>query len=183
MRKAFVSALMMTLLLLTGCGRREAGRLESEFAAFREALRAAGTLEAELSMQWDDGSSLSQYGLHLDYDGEALAMTLTEPELIAGIRAVLDREGARIEYEGVMLGVGEMGGFSPVSCVPAMLDAMAYGYNELLWREDGYLAARLWLDDDNILTLWLQDGEPLCAEIASGGMTVMTCHFSLWQMN
>lgn len=182
MRKAFVSALMMILLLLTGCGQRES-KLESEFAAFREALRGARSLQAELSLHWDSGERVSQYGLALAYENECLSVTVTEPELIAGIRAVLEGEDARLEYEGVMLGAAEIAGLSPVSAAPAVLEAMAYGYRELLWREDGYLAVRLWMEQENILTLWLEEGVPLCAEIAAGGQTIMTCHFEQWQMN
>lgn len=182
MRKGFVSALMMTLLLLTGCGRREA-KLENEFAAFRENLRAAQSIEAQVSLSCDSGDVVSQYGLRLSWNEDETRITVTEPELIAGISAVVTDGGARVEYEGVMLGVGELAGLTPVSALPEMLKAMAYGYEELLWREDDYLAARLWLDEESVMTLWLSEGVPVCTEISAAGQTVMTCRFESWQMS
>ena len=181
MRKTWISALMMTLLLLTGCGRREA-KLENEFAAFRDGVKSAQSIQAQVQLSCDSGSVVSQYGLSLDYDGSRVRVTITEPELIAGISAVVENGEGRLEYEGVMLGVGELAGMTPAAALPEMLEGMAYGYKELLWREAGYLVARLWLDDENVMTLWLSEGQPLCAEIAAGGQTLMTCRFDGWTM-
>lgn len=181
MRKGFVSALMMTLLLLTGCARREA-KLENEFAAFRTQVQSAQNIQAQAQLSCDSGEVVSQYGLSLSYDGSRVRVTVTEPELIAGVSAVVENGEGRLEYEGVMLGVGELAGLTPVSALPEMLSAMAYGYKELLWREDDYLTARLWLDDERVMTLWLAEGVPVCAEIAAGGRTLMTCRFDGWSM-
>ena len=66
---------------------------------------------------------------------------------------------------------------------PAMLKAMRFGYEELLWREDDYLAARLWLDDGAVMTLWLDaGGTPVCAEISEDGNVVMSGAFSGWEL-
>ncbi|MFR3291205.1 MAG: hypothetical protein ACLTSG_13710 [Lachnospiraceae bacterium] len=47
---------------------------------------------------------------------EALA-----PELIAGVRARLDAEGAALEYEGLILDAGEVAeGLSPVTALPKL---------------------------------------------------------------
>lgn len=181
MRKGVISALMMTLLLLTGCGRREA-KLENEFAAFRQSVQNARSIQAQTRLSCDSGETVSQYGLSLSYDGSEVRVTVTEPELIAGITAVVENGGGRLEYEGVMLGVGELAGMTPVAALPEMLEGMAYGYKELLWREDDYLVARLWLDDEHVMTLWLSQGLPVCAEIAAGGQTLMTCRFESWTM-
>lgn len=181
MRKGLISALMMTLLLLAGCARREA-KLENEFAAFRESLRTAQSIEARAELSCDSGAAVSQYGLQLSRTEEETRITVTEPELLAGISAVVSGADARVEYEGLMLGVGELAGLTPVSALPEMLTAMAYGYEELLWREDDYLAARLWLDEEIVMTLWLLEGVPVCAEISEAGQTVMTCRFENWQM-
>lgn len=180
MRKALISALMMTLLL-AGCGRG-AGRLEREFDSFRAALRPAEHVQTRAALSWREGESVTDYGLELLKTGEEICVTVREPEIIAGITARLRPGETQLEYDGLMLGVGEPRGFSPVSALPEMLEAMAYGYDELLWREDDCLAARLWLDEERAMNLWLKDGRPICAEILAEGETVLTCRFDDWQM-
>lgn len=179
MRKIWISALMMTLALLTGCAGR-ANRLEQDFSVFREQLRSAEALECAVSLCWNSGESLSEYGLELSAGDDSCRVTVTEPELIAGISAVIGEEGAALEYESVMLGVGELAGLTPVSALPELLRSMAYGYAELFWREDDYLAVRLWMDEEAVAELWLLDGRPVCAEIAADGVTLATCSFENW---
>ncbi len=180
MRKLCLSALMISLLLV-GCGSRT-GALEKELDAFRAALRPSETLVTEAELMWLEGESVSEYTLRLERNGGESRITVTAPELLAGVTAVLSEDSGRLEYEGLMLAVGEPEGFSPVSALPALLEAMAYGYAELLWREDDCLAARLWLDDERAMNLWLREGKPLCAEVLENGKTVMTCRFDVWQL-
>ena len=169
MRKSALSALMMTLLLLAGCGRQE--KLESEFSAFRESLRAAEHAVCELTLHCDGGDTVR------------CRVTVEQPELIAGVTATVGPSGTELGCEGVSLGVGTIAGLTPVTAGPAMLKAMRYGYEELLWREDDYLAARLWLDDGAVMTLWLDaGGTPVCAEISEDGNVVMSGAFSGWEL-
>ena len=180
MRKSFISALMICLLL-TGCARGRGG-LEKELSAFRGELRQAETVQTQTALMWLEGESVSEYGLLVSQSGGEYRVTVTEPALIAGITAVLREGEGRLEYDGLMLGVGEPEGFSPVSALPEMLGAMAYGYAELLWREDDCLAARLWMEEERAMNLWLREGVPVCAEVQDGGETILTCRFDDWQI-
>ncbi len=182
MRRSTLSALMMTLLLLTGCGRRQA-RLEGDFTQFRESLRAAEHIACELTLHCDDGGTVTDYTLRVEQEAARCRVTVEQPSLIAGVTATVGASGTELGCEGVSLGVGTIAGLSPVTAPPAMLKAMRYGYEELLWREDDYLAARLWLDDGAVMTLWLDpDGTPVCAEISEDGSTVMSAAFSAWEL-
>lgn len=181
MRKSALSALMMTLLLLAGCGRQE--KLESEFSAFRESLRAAEHAVCELTLHCDGGDTVADYVLRVEQQQDRCRVTVEQPELIAGITATVGPSGTELGCEGVSLGVGTIAGLTPVTAGPAMLKAMRYGYEELLWREDDYLAARLWLDDGAVMTLWLDaGGTPVCAEISEDGNVVMSGAFSGWEL-
>lgn len=183
MRKTLACALMIPLLLLTGCGQREA-KLTREFAAFRESLAAAQTVETELSLHVDMGETVAEYELSVSSGADGCTVTVIEPALIAGVQARFDALGAELSYDGVRLGVGAIAGLTPVTASPAMLRAMRWGYEELLWREDDCLTARLWLEDGAVMTLWLsEEGVPLCAEILDeNGAAVMTATFRNWTM-
>lgn len=183
MRKLLVSVLMMTLLLLSGCGEREA-RLEKGFQQFQETVTATENLSAAVRLTASTGGAVSEYLLDLSYDGRAAAVTIREPELLSGITAVAQRGQTEIAYESVRLGAGALDetGLTPVSALPAVIDAIQSGYLELLWWEEAYICARLHVSDSSVLTLWLEEDTlvPYVAEIASDGCVVVRCIFEDW---
>ena len=186
MRKTIVSALMMTLLLLPGCGEREA-RLEKSFDELRGAVTAAGSIsfQAELTADW--GESVAEYTLDVGYDGQQTTQTIRTPELLAGVSATALRGETAVDYDGVILGAGPLDkeGLSPMSAVPVILDALASAYVELLWWDGDAIAARLYVGEQSVATVWL-DGQSLAltaAEIASEGRTVISCRITDWQIN
>lgn len=177
MRKIVFSALMMTLLLLAGCARQD----EEDFAQFREGLRAAENVDFDLTLHC--GGEGAPYALRVEKTGADCRVTVVQPELVAGVTVTVGPDGTELGCEGVSLGVETATGVTPVTAGYEMLRAMCYGYEELLWHEDDYLAARLWLDDGAVMTLWLdKDATPVCAEISEDGAVVMSAAFSGWEL-
>ena len=186
MRKRFLSALMMTLLLLPGCGGREA-RMEKAFESLRSAVTAATNITFRVSMTADRGDTAEQYVLGAAYDGQKTEIEILSPALLAGVKASAKRGETNIAYEGVILGAGPLDkeGTTPVSAIPVMLDALASAYVELLWRDGDFLAARLYVGEGSVLTVWLDKDTmaPQAAEIAADGRTVVTMLISDWQLS
>lgn len=186
MRKTIVSALMMTLLLLHGCGEREA-RLEKSFEALRTAVTQAQSISftAELTADW--GDTAADYTLDVTYDGQQTVQQIRAPALLAGIKATALRGQTAVDYDGVILGAGPLDGegLTPMSAVPVVLDALASAYVELLWWDADAVAARLYVGENAVATVWLEaDTLALtAAEIATEGRTVMTCRITDWQIN
>ncbi len=185
MRKTAVSALMMILLLLPGCGTREA-RLEEGFNTLREAVTAAQSIRFRAAMTADYGDSVSEYTMSVAYDGQQTTVELLSPELLAGVKATALRGETGISYDGVILGAGPLDreGLTPVSAIPAMLEAMASGYVELLWWDGDAMAARLYVGENSVLTLWMDSAGPVptAAEIAADGRTVVTLRLEGWEI-
>lgn len=185
MRKAALAALMMTLLLLTGCGEREA-KLETGFDRFREAVTLAEGIDLQVELTADRGQTVEEYTLSAVYDGQTTEVEVLAPELIAGIRATAQAGETTVAYENVILGTGALNeeGLTPMSAIPVMLDAMASGYVELLWWEGDYITARLYVGEQSVLTLWLEGDTltPVAGEIATEGETVISCQFIQWEI-
>lgn len=183
MRKFLISVLMMTLLFLPGCGEREA-RLERGFDEFRRSLTETESVTASVRLTAMTGGTVSEYLLSLAYDGSTVAVTIAEPELLAGVTAVAERGRTEIVYESVRLGAGALDetGLTPMSALPAVIDAIQSGYLELLWWEEPYICARLHVSDSSVLTLWLEEDTlvPYVAEIASDGRVVVRAVFEDW---
>lgn len=185
MRKRMISALMIPLLLLIGCGERAAAP-EDAFASFREQLNAAGSVSAEAELTVSRGGTVSAYTLAVEADAAGTKITVTEPGLIAGVTAFVGPEGTDVSYDGVMLGAGPVDeeGTSPVSALPVILRSARSGYAELYWRDGSYLAARYYVGETTACTIWLepQSMAPVSAEIAQDGKTVISCRFTKWSM-
>ena len=186
MRRAIASALMMILLLLPGCGTREA-RLEEGFDALRKAVTAAQSIAFQAAVTADYGGTVAEYTMNAAYDGQQTTVELITPEILAGVKATALRGQTSVGYAGVILGAGPLDGegLTPVSAIPVMLDALANAYVELRWWDGGDMAARFYVGENSVLTLWM-DGvslAPKAAEIAAGGRTVTTIRIENWQLS
>lgn len=186
MRRAIASALMMILLLLPGCGEREA-RLEEGFQSLRDAVTAAQSIQFRAALTADYGDSVSEYTMAVSFDGQQTTVELLTPELLAGVKATAQRGETQVGYDGVILGAGPLDGegLTPVSAIPAMLEAIASGYVELLWWDGDAMAARLYVGENSVLTLWLDSTSlaPTAAEIAADGRTVVTLRLEGWELS
>jgi hypothetical protein len=183
MRKRLAFLLMIPLLLLPGCGEREE-TMQDSLDAFRQAVTLAEHISFQAALTADYGDTVQSYTLAVDYDGQETVMEVLEPTLLAGVQARAKGGESSIAYDNVLLAAGALDaqGLTPVSAVPAMLTAMASGYVELLWWEDGYIAARLYVGDDCACTLWLEPDTltPVHGEIISGGRRVLSCELTDW---
>ncbi len=184
MRKRIVSALMMTLALLAGCGAR-ATKPEDVFASFREELCGAERVTASLSLTADYGGTAAEYGLDAVRDGGTTTVTVTEPEMLRGVTAAMTADDTALSFDGVILAVGPVDGegHTPLSAVPAIFAAMEDGYAELTWRDGGLAAARYYVGETTRCTVWLDPEtlSPVAAELSEDGRTVLTCRFTAWE--
>ena len=185
MRKAIVSALMMTLLVLPGCGGRE--RTEAAFLGLRQAVTDASCVTATAEISANYGGAVSAYTVEMTYDGRETVMELTSPATVAGIRASARQGETAVAYENVVLGAGPLDpeGLSPVSALPVLMDAIASAYVELVWRDGDLDAARLYVGDSSVATVWLDPaaGAPVFGEISDQGETVISCRFTDWDIS
>ncbi len=127
-------ALMMTLILLTGCGRggQETGCSAEELALrIRADYLAMTACNASVDVTADYGQRVYEYSMDLAWEknGET-RLTITAPENIAGITARIQDGKSFLEYDTVSLETGALSGtgLSPIEVVPAALNYIMSGY-------------------------------------------------------
>ena len=124
MRKGLLCVLMMGLLFLPACSGAGSVSPEEELAlTIRGEYLAMTKCTAQLSVTADYGQRVYEFELDAAVNGEETVLTVTAPELIAGVTArTAGKEGA-LEYDGVILETGALsrGGLSPMSAFPALL--------------------------------------------------------------
>ena len=179
MRRWLLPALMITLLL-TGCGGSQP---ERRLEKLREDLGAAQTVTLAADITASLENEVFSCAVRCTAKPDSATVELTAPETVAGLRAVTDGEGTRIEYDGVSLGVGSTldGRISPAGALPQLLTALRTGSVLRSWTErEGErqsLVAEFYVTDDTTLAVWL-DAEaltPRSAEFRRDGAVVLRC--------
>ena len=187
MRRLTACVLMMILLLSACKGGPAAETPEEAALALREEYQALAGWSAtgDVSVCYSD----TVYDFTLDAkwqrEGETV-LTVTAPELLAGITARVARGETVLEYDGAGLSLGLLdgAGLTPVSAVTALMEQI----------EKGYMARCSWSgEEEQYLQISFQDPELeanagtqflltfdraghalLSAEVSAAGETVLT---------
>ena len=143
MRKALsLFALMILLLPLNGCFGAEGQKALDEALTIRGEYLSMSPFSSQVQLRADYGQRVYNYTLDLSVAGEEIVLTVTEPELIAGVTARTKAEETVLEYDGLCLETGSLdkSGLTPISALPAMLRAVREEYlTSYCFEENGSL--------------------------------------------
>lgn len=130
MRRTWSCVLMMTLLL-TACGGSGEESPDNLAARIRAEYLALSGWSAEIEMTADYGERVYDFTVDAVWqrDGDTV-LTITSPELIAGITARLEDGVGYLEYEGASLSTGPLtgDGMNPLEAVPYVMAQVKSGY-------------------------------------------------------
>ena len=130
MRRIISCVLMMTLLL-TGCGKNDADSPEQLAAQIRAEYLSLSGFFATVELCADYGEQVFDFTVNASWerDGDTV-LTVTKPDLIAGITARIRDGETVLEYDGAGLSLGmlDLSGLTPVSSIPALMDCITTGY-------------------------------------------------------
>ena len=130
MRRMISCVLMMTLLL-TGCGESNEDSPEQLAALIRAQYLSASGWSAAADLSADYGEQVFDFTVNASWKrGGDTVLTVTKPDLIAGIAARIRDGETFLEYDGMGLSLGmlDLSGLTPVSSVPALMDCITTGY-------------------------------------------------------
>ena len=143
MRKGIIlSALMIPLLLLSGClGVGEGQKLLDQALTIRGEYLAMEGFSAQAELTADYGQRVCSYTLEVDASSDEITLTITQPDILAGITARCRNGDSFLEYDGLVIETGALNkqGLSPMSAIPAMLEQLRGGYLMAWNMEDGAL--------------------------------------------
>lgn len=193
MRKLMSCVLMMTLLL-AGCKAGGGGDESAENLAARiraEYLALSGwSSTVDLTAEYSEKVFEFTVDVRWEREGETV-LTVTAPDLIAGITARIAEGETVLEYDGagISLGLLDGGGLTPVTAVPALMDAILTGYMAECGCTGGEGSRQLTVvcrdpslspQEGTEYTLYFDvDTHALLgAEASVGGVTVLTARFS-----
>lgn len=195
MRKALSCVLMITLLL-SGCRAGSGGNTpEEEALALRETYQALAVWSASADLSVCYTETVYDFSLDAQWrrDGETV-LTVTAPELVAGITARVAQGETVLEYDGAGLSLGLLddSGLTPVSAVTACMEQIQRGWMaKCAWAGENDAHLQISFQDpereDNAGTQFLLTFDRagyalLSAEVSAQGRTVLSAQFSDFTM-
>lgn len=132
MRKVIsLCVLMITLLPLSGCLFGDEAQKNLDLAlTIRGEYLAMTQFSAQAELTADYGQRVYDFGLSVTGSVEETVLTVTAPEPVAGVTARLKADKGFLEYDELCIETGPLtaDGLTPVSAIPALLDAVRSGY-------------------------------------------------------
>ena len=192
MRKLLLCVLMMTALL-TGCGQEKGSEAEELALTIRGEYLAMEACAAQAAVTADYGQRVYEYKMAVAVNGEETVLTLSEPETVAGLTARLTGAENLLEFDDVCVETGPMdeSGLTPISALPAMLEAARSGYiTACALEEDGSLlrvdcgdpAGRPGAGTETVLWFDTATHALTRGEVSVDGFRVILCEFSEFTM-
>ena len=188
MRKCVICVLMTTLLL-AGCGTAGVSEAEELALTIRGEYLAMDRCAVQAAVTADYGQRVYQYEMAVSVNGPETVLTLSAPETVAGLTARLSGEENLLEFDGVSVETGPLDGdgLTPVSALPALLEAARSGYiTACALEEDGTLL-RMDCGDPagspgtgTEIVLWFDAAAHTLVrgEVSVDGFRVILCEFS-----
>lgn len=187
MRKLLLCVLMTTLL--TGCGTAGVSEAEELALTIRGEYLAMDRCAARAAVTADYGQRVYQYEMAVAVDGEETVLTLSAPETAAGLTARITGEENLLEFDGVSVETGPLdeSGLTPVSAVPALLEAARSGYITACALEEDGTVLRVDCGDPTgspgtgtETALWFDASTHALTrgEVSTDGFRVILCEFS-----
>lgn len=195
MRKALSCVLMITLLL-SGCRAGSGGNTpEEEALALRETYQALAVWSASADLSVCYTETVYDFSLDAQWrrDGETV-LTVTAPELVAGITARVAQGETVLEYDGAGLSLGLLddSGLTPVSAVTACMEQIQRGWMaKCAWAGENDAHLQISFQDPEredtagtqfLLTFDRAGYALLSAEVSAQGRTVLSAQFSDFTM-
>ena len=183
MKKLYLPLLLCISLILSSCGRNQA---QERFVDFMAELAESQTLSFTAQVRCEYEEKTVDFVLSYSGDREGCQVSVTEPELIRGIKAHASAGKTALEFDGVKLDTGPLDAFglSPMSALPVMVEALRSGYLDSAWEEQGQYAALL-IPSDNMnvqVNLDKYTMSPVYAELISDGRVAVFMQISDWTM-
>ncbi len=173
---------VLCLLLLCSCGK-EIDRAEE----MQEQYKNLASYETDVRVSVPRGDETLAYSLHLSAQGDTVRATVSEPEELAGVGAVLAGEKLTLTFDDLVLDVGTLSPrVSALNCVPMILQAFPKAYldssgAETIGDVDALRADfSLTLGGETFAcSLWLDAfGTPVYAEIAENDKIIAAAEFT-----
>jgi len=180
-RRVIAPVLMIAALLLSGCSGEKAFERERQEARSRWQESESLSFKAEVCAELNEG--VFECSLRCTFSSGETVIEILSPESIAGIKARIGEGETRLEYDGIILALGDpmLGESSPLAAMPTIMNSLLKGHVNYMWSEtEDDLPLAVWevyVDESSSMNLWFEreNYTLMHAELVSGGRAVVKC--------
>lgn len=184
MKRLCLPLILSLCLLLAGCGGKDYEKSQQELS---RRLGAVEVLSFTANVRAEYEHKTARFTLSYSEDSQGGKVTVLAPQLIAGITARVEPGSTSLEYDGIMLGTGELDdfGLSPMSALPILVQALKDGALDSGWQEGEFTVMQIQSTDELSCTVWFEPEAmiPRQAELISDGRVKVFAEISDWQEN
>ena len=174
MRRAVLALISAAMALaLAACGAPEG---EKALAGIRDALAegAEAAVTAEVSSTL--GGRYAEYTLSCVSSGGEYTLEVLEPAELAGVSARCSGGEGELEFSGLVLSCPVPEGLTPLTALPALLEALEGAQAVLSWSEGDQTLVSLDMDDElGVTVAFGEDMLPVSAEFTLSGESAAVC--------
>lgn len=183
MRKIFLPLAAALCLLLTGCGSKA---YQQQHQALQQRMGQSPVLSFRADIRAEYPDKTARFTLGYSRDESGAVVEILAPKLVAGVKARLEPDGSSLEYDGLMLGTGDLDshGLSPMSCLPLLVSCLERGTLDSGSQDGADSVLELQDSDDLRCRVWLSGAEllPSRAELISEGRVMVFADIHDWQL-
>lgn len=182
MKRVIIPALMLSLLC--ACGGHSEGT-DTEFQNWANTVQSVGCA-ATVTMTQNEETA--EFELNCEYTEDESSVNILAPESLTGISASRKDSETQLEYDGLILSLGELGGVTPASALPVLIDTIRSGHVQLCYTEYSddveLLVAQIIAAEDLTAHVWLhrETMTPLRAEFESDGVVGIKLVITDWTL-
>lgn len=187
--------LMMSLILLAGCaakGGQERQTGEELALALQREFGSMTACTGRFALTADYGERAFEWVLDAAYDQvTGGTLTIVEPELVQGVTATVNADGAALSYDGFSLETGPLtdDGISPMEALPTLWRQIAQGYVAAVEEGKGTLTVTYRPDGQTpgtgleaVVAFDTESRKPTAGELFWDGTRVLTAEVLDFQM-
>ena len=182
-----LAALMLTLLMLTGCSKTR--DMLDRAMTLRASLLACESCTFDAAITADYGDEIHTFEMQCDGDNDGnLEFRVTKPETIAGITGVISAGEGKLAFDDTAVAFPLLaeGQITPVSAPWILMKTLMGGYLTACNEEDGLIHLMIndsYADDALELEIWLdRESHPIQAEIGYEGRRILTMEIENFQI-
>lgn len=178
MRRTIAAQMITLLLLLSACAD---GGAENTFETLRQTAQTSEiSATATVAVLGTDTAETFTYDYIETENG--CEMSVTEPELLSGVKAQINAGETTLEYDGVILPAPlNENRRAPLTAMEQVLSALRDGHLDLIWQEGETIVVQLIPEDNEAIRLYLgPDGTPTAAELIFDEAAALRCEIHSW---
>lgn len=181
MKRLCLPLVLIFCLLLSSCGSKVQAQ---RFEEFSNNISHAVSLSFSSQLRCEYEDRTTDFTLNYSENSSGASVSVIKPEIISGVTGRVKPDSWALEYDELVIDTGDLDkfGLSPMTALPAFVQALKNGHVDSYWEEENSFVYELCCDEHLTVRVWFNalNMIPQKAEIISDGQVKVFCQIENW---